>query len=545
MSKKVLSFLLIAVMGFTIFTGCGKSTGGTSDNTADKKSAKDGSKSPEKFTGYPMDQKDTELTWWVGQGYTLNEAYATAEESPFHKNLQDMVGVKINWQFPTAGTDANQAFNLMLNSETLPDIIYHSIMADIERYMEEGIIRDLSDDLEKNSPAYYSFITSNEMYDKHMKTDSGKYYGYGFFREDGGWNDTFQGPLIRQDWLDAQSLEAPKTISDWDNILKTFNKEYNAVFSGPWSRIKASAISGAFGAYTLADYKLYVDDDAKVQLAQAQPEWKDYMEKLHEWWEAGLIDQDITTNDDEAVRTKVLNGLTGLAYSSMGQLSNWATDAEKAGNGAKWVGMQYPTGDDGTLSMVYGGYGIGSSVAVITTSCPDEKLETAMRVLDYAYTDEGNLFWNFGKKGESWDYDDKGEPAYLDLVTKDPDGLNNAISKYGGSVWSGSCIQATKLLYLKNEPVAIEANDTWFYPNEKVTAKWVLPNGVTRTTEESNTLDELVSSIQTYVSETAVKYMTGEESLDSYDKFVKKLDDMGLPTVLKTNQAAYDRFLAR
>mgnify|MGYP000846012335 FL=1 len=545
MSKKMLSFLLIMVISFTVFTGCGKSTGGTADNTANKKPAKEEKKGSEKFAGYPMDKKDTEITWWVGTGYTPNEAYASADESPFHKNLQDMVGVKINWQFPTAGTDSNQAFNLMLNSDTLPDIIFHSIMADIERYMEEGIVRDLSDDLEKNSPAYYSFITSNEMYDKHMKTDSGKYYGYGFFREDGGWNDTYLGPLVRQDWLDEQNLEAPKTISDWDNVLKTFKKEYNAVFCAPWDRMKPSLISGAFGAYGLADYTLFVDKNNKVQLAQAQPEWKTYMEKLHEWWEAGLIDQDITTNDDDAVRTKVLNGLTGLAYSSMGQLSNWTTDAEKAGNGAKWVGLQYPTGDDGTLSMVRGGYGIGSTVAVITTSCPDEKLETAMRVLDYAYTDEGNLFWNFGKQGESWDYDDKEEPAYLDLVTKDPDGLNNAISKYGGSTWSGSCIQATKLLYLKNEPAAIEANDTWFYPNEDVTAKWTLPNGVTRTTEESNTLDELVSSIQTYVSETAVKYMTGEESPDTYDKFVKKLDDMGLPTVLKTNQAAYDRFLAR
>ena len=554
MSKKVLSFLLIIIMLFAILTGCTKNTGGTGDDTQTPKpagnsnSADDNSNNNEEtpeFAGYPMNKKDIELTWWVGQGYTLNEAYATPEESPFHSLLQEMVGVKINWQFPTAGTDATQAMNLMLASETLPDIIFNNIMKDIERYMEEGIVRDLTDDMESYSPAYYSFIKSNEIYDKYMKTDSGKYYGYGFFREDGGWNDTYQGPLIRQDWLDELGLESPKTISDWDNVLKAFKDKYGAVFSGPWSRVKASTISGAFGAYTLADYKLYIDENNKVQLAQAQPEWKDYLTKLHEWWEAGLIDKDLTTNDDAAVRTKALNGVTGLAYSSMGQLSNWVADAEQAGNGANWVGLQYPKGDDGTLSMVFGGYGIGSTVAVITTSCPDDKLETAMRVLDYAYTEDGNLYWNFGKQGESWDYDEKGEPAYLDVVTNDPDGLNNAISKYGGSTWSGSCIQATKLLYLKNKPVAIEANDTWFYPNEDVTAKWTFPSGVTLTTEESNTLDEVVSSISTYVSEMAVKYMTGEESLDNFDAFVEQLNSMGLPTVLETNQAAYDRFLAR
>jgi putative aldouronate transport system substrate-binding protein len=538
-----------------VISGCSKTTDTPSDTPTEKptETAKDNTDNTDTekeeevptFTGYPMDKQDTELTWWVGQGFTLNEAYATPEESPFHTLLQEMVGVKINWQFPTAGTDGTQAMNLMLASETLPDIIFNNIMGDIERYMEEGIVRDLSDHIEEWSPAFYSLIKSKDIYDKYMKTDSGKYYGYGFFREGGGWNDTYQGPLVRQDWLDAQGLKSPETIADWDNVLKVFKDKYDAVFSAPWSRFKATGISGAFGAYTLSDFKLFVDGNNKVQLANIQPEYKDYLAKLNEWWKAGLIDKDLTTNDDAGVRTKALNGVTGLAYSSMGQLSNWVDDAEKDGKGAIWKGLQYPKGNDGKLSMVFGGYGIGSVVSVITTSCPDEKLETAMRVLDYAYTDEGNLYWNYGKQGNSWDYDAKNEPAYLDIVTKDPNGLNNAISKFGGSTWSGSCIQATKLLYLKNKPAAIEANDLWFYPNEEVSAKWNFPSGVTLTTEESNTLDEVQSAISTYVSEMAVKFINGEEPIDNFDAYVQQVNGMGLDTVLQVRQAAYDRFLAR
>lgn len=168
-----------------------------------------------------------------------------------------------------------------------------------------------------------------------------------------------------------------------------------------------------------------------------------------------------------------------------------------------------------------------------------------MRLLDYAYTDEGFLYWNFGTKGVSWDYDENGEPAYTELVTQDPDGLNNAISKYSGSVWSGSCIQATKLLYLKNTEEAVKANDLWYYENKDVAENWKFPTGVTFTTDESNELDELVSAISTYVSEMAVKYITGEESLDNFDDFLEQLDAMGLQRVLEIYQEAYDRFLAR
>ncbi len=553
MAKRVLSILLVLSLFVFVLAGCSTSktttdegTDSTTDTQTDTPTDTDDEETEGfAFTGYPMDAKDVKLTWWVGHGFTLHESYASYEESPFHSGLSEHVGVDIEWQFPTAGTDGAQAFNLMLASDTLPDIFYWNVMRDAERYIDEGVIRDLTEYMPKYSPAYYKFIQSNEIYDKSMKTDSGKYYGYGFFREDGGWNDTYQGPVVRQDWLDELGLESPETISDWDNVLRAFNEKYGAVLTFPWYRFKSTGISGAFGAYGAIDFQLYIDDNGKVQLAQAQEEWKNYMAKLNEWWKTGLLDQDVMTTDDDIARTKALNGVVGLSYTSMGQLTNWISDANSAGTGAKWVGLQYPKGDDGTLSMVFGGYGIGEGISVITTSCPDEKLEIAMRVLDYAYTDEGHLYWNFGTKGVTWDYDENGEVAYTELVTEDPDGLNNAIAKYSGSVWSGSCIQATKLLYLKNSEESIKANDLWFYPNEEVTAKWKLPNGITLTVEESNELDDLVSAISTYVSEKAVNYITGEESFDGFNDYVAQLDKMGLQRVLEIYQGAYDRFMAR
>lgn len=538
MLRKILPVLLAGLVISTSLAGCSrdKGTSGTSP---------DGSVKESTFSGYPMNKKDVKLTWWVGQGYTLNAAYSKAEDSPFHKGLAEKLGITIDWQFPTAGTDSTQAMNLMLASETLPDIIFNNIMTDSERYMKENVIRDLTPYIQKYSPAYYKHLQSNKTYDKYMKTDSGKYYGYGFFREGGGWNDTYQGPIVRQDWLDAVGLQAPKKISEWDTVLKAFKDKYGAVFTAPWSRFRQGGISGAFGAYGSSDLIFYIDGNNKVQLAQAQKEWKDYLAKLNEWWKAGLLDQDLMTNDDAIVRTKVLNGKTGLAYSSMGQLSNWEADGKKANNGAKWIGLDYPKGNDGKLSMVFGGPGIGVVVSAITTSCPDEKLEIAMRALDYAYTEEGNLYWNYGTEGVSWKRDANGKPAYTELVTKDPNGLNDAISKYGGSTWSGSCIQATALLYMKNTETAIKANDTWFYPNEAVTSKWKYPSGVTLTADESNKLSDLTAAISTYVAEMCAKYITGAESLDSFDNFLKQLEKMNLKTVLETRQKAYDRYLAR
>jgi putative aldouronate transport system substrate-binding protein len=494
-----------------------------------------------------MDAKNQTISWFVTNGYVLNTSYGSARESPFHNGLQDMLGVNIDWQFPTSGTDLYQAFNLVMANEKLPDIIFHEVMADAERYIDEGTIYDLSPYIREWAPNYYAWLQSNPAYDKAFKTDSGKYYGFGFFREDGGWNDTYLGPVVRKDWLDAAGLPMPKTIDDWDKTLRVFKEQHGATLSFARSRIfdYGTFISGGFGAYTMLRFKLFIDPNNKVNAAHATAEYKNFLTTLNLWWRDGLIDQDFLSVDDTIARTNALNQKMGLSYTSMGQLSNWAADAENSGNGAVWVGLQYPTGNDGTIVMVPGGYGIGVNAAVITTSCPPEKLELVMRALDYAFSDEGNLYWNFGKQGVSWEYGPDGTPQYTALVLNDPDGLNSATDKYGGTTWSASGIQATLLLYLKNRQVAIDANDLWFYPNEAVSANWRLPNGITLTPEESERAAELQNAVATYAEEMAVSFITGREPLSNFDNFAARMNQMGLPELLKINQAGYDRYLAR
>ena len=499
------------------------------------------------FSGYPMDAKDQTITWFGSEGYVPNEAYASADQSPFHSGLKDMLGVNIKWDFPIRGTNSTQAINLVLASGDLPDVLFGAVMADAARYIEEGTFLDLTPHLQEWSPAYWKWIHTNPAYDRAMKTDEGQYYGYGFFREAGGWNDTYLGPVINKAWLDECGLKMPETIADWDVVLRTFKQRYGAVLSFAWSRVSGygTGIAGAFGAYSFADYRLYIDGNNKIQLANIQPEYRNQLVKWNEWWNEGLIDQDVLTINDTMARTNALNKKMGISITSMGQMSNWRLDGETSNNGSDWIGLQYPKGNDGTLVCVPGGYGIGSVVAAVTSSVKPEKLQLVMRALDYAYTDDGNLYWNFGKKGVSWDYGPDGAPMYLPLVTNDPNGLNDAIDKYGGSTWSGNCIQATILLYLKNTTQSIDANDLWFYPNEAISAKHTIPNGLTLTAQESTRAAELRAAIQTYVDEASIQFVTGQINFNTWDAYVARVNSMGAPELINIYQAAYDRYLKR
>ena len=173
-----LAFFLFMVAG-NVFAGGGGQQRGYVDPRTVQQSIN--------FTGYPMNARNQTISWFIGEGYQPNQTFASAADSPFHNILQEMLGVNIDWIVPIAGTAQAQALNLILASGDLPDVLFGGgLMADAERYIDEGTFHDLSPYMQQWSPAFYRWINTNPAYDKAMKTDSGRYYGYGFFREDGG-----------------------------------------------------------------------------------------------------------------------------------------------------------------------------------------------------------------------------------------------------------------------------------------------------------------------------------------------------------------------
>ena len=185
-------------------------------------------------------------------------------------------------------------------------------------------------------------------------------------------------------------------------------------------------------------------------------------------------------------------------------------------------------------------------------------MKLCLQVLDYAYTQEGFLYWNYGIEGESWVMDETtGLPKWTALVAEDTS--TDPMIKYNGSTWSGSCIQATNLLYLKNSQLAIEANDAWFYLGmgrdteeldkvREITSGHKWPNGVTFTTEESDELDLYTANLGTYVVEQCVSFLVGNVDVNddaAWNAYLAGLDTYKLPRVLEIYQACYDRYLAR
>ena len=510
---------------------------------------------------YPLDGTKT-ITWYSQDSHNVHSDFSDWHDSPFHVTLSKQLGINIEWVLPTTGADGTVFTNTLLaDPEHLPNIMEAYFMNNATQYLDDGLIWDLTPYLEEYAPAYWAWLHSNPAYDKAMKTDDGRYYAFGFFREDGGWNDSYQGPVVRKDWLEECGLEIPKTISEFENVIRVFKEKYGAVFTSAFSpRFYQMGLSGAFGAYgNVNSGYLYEIRDGKVILAQTTDEYRNWLRWFSGIYKEGLVDTDLLTVDDTNVQQKVETGLSGISLTSMGQMNLWNNHMEAAGNGRPWIGIPYPTNDEGEIYTIFGGSGIGSITGVVTNSVKDEEtLKLCLKALDYAYTKEGFLFWNYGIEGDSWYMNEEtGLPAWTDLVAKDTS--NDPMVKYNGTTWSGSCIQATNLLYLKNSQASIDANDAWFYLGmgrdtdqmEKVLDvtsghKW--PTGVTFTTEESDELDLYNANLGTYVVEQCTSFLVGNKDVNddaAWNEYINGLGQYHVDRVLELRQNCYDRYLAR
>ena len=456
---------------------------------------------------YPIDT-EMELSLWSRESLSVNDAYASWEESPNHTAIAEKTGVKIEWLYPAKGSDGNES--LMWMQDELPNMVY-TYLTPIRgaELISDGLVCDLTDYLPEYAPDFWEYINrpENSIELKGIRTEDGKIFGIPNIKE-GTYNLTWQGPYVRQDWLDECGLDYPVTVEEWENLLITFKEKYNAVFAAEMGSLNGSGfMASGFDALGFLNAAICVDD-GKVVIAQMQPEWKEMMEVVHKWWDMGLIDKDCLTLDNDGVRNKAVNNEVGVTFGALSFGTNLRKDAAAENTGADWVGMEMPRTAPGepTSMIKCSASKLANYYTVVTTGCNEDELIMALEFLNYGYTEEGMMYWNFGVEGETYTLDEEGIPQWTELITDDPSGLASATTRYtfGGA---GPTVQLAQLVKSKNDPVIAAAVDKWIENTEA--PSHYLPS-ISLTEEENEIYVEKWNAISTYINEESMKFWSGD-----------------------------------
>lgn len=479
------------------------------------------------------------ITYWCILDANTSQTASNLGDTQFAKKLMEVTGAKIEYQHPAQG-QAGEKFNIMVAMGNLPDIIEYSwnsgYPGGFSKAMSDGVIQAI--DAEKEAPNMMAYIKEHPELDKMLKTDDGKYYGYPFIRGD-EYLLTSAGMIVRDDWLSDLGIADPETIDDWTAMLTAFKEKKGAkapltVTSGFISN--QGVIVGAFGIYD----GLYIDGGT-VKYGPMEDAYKDFLVQMNSWYQAGLLDADYASVDGSTIQSNMLNGVSGATFGSCGQgIGKWMAAAPDDKYSLK--GVKYPVLKKGDVPQ-FGNYQypVTPTVAVISRDCKNKELCT--KVLDYGYGAEGQMLFNFGIEGESYNMVD-GYPTYTDLITKNPEGLSMsaALAKYTRAHTESAFIQDKRYMeQYANLPQQKAALTNWMATNMK---EHRMPD-VSLTSEQQSDISTLLENLDTYKSEMQAKFIMGVEPIENFDKFRDELRNRGVEKYLGYQQEAYERYLKR
>ena len=559
--KKVLALMLVLILAMSLFTACGG--GETASTPAPSQSQQTPSESqkpaestkedtPTATTEEPKDdvsslplcEEKTTLTLWVGISSNVANVVDNMADTAFFRELEERTNVHIEFQHPSSGGEA-QAFNLMISSNDLPDMIRCSdsypYPGGMDQAVEDGYFLDLTDLVPQYCPNflkaaenYASQLADPDLYMKSIKTEDGRIVTIGQIMTVP--QGDFAGYYFRKDWLDDLGLDEPVTYEDWEQALTKFKEEKGAtapLLLQPSGYDGFNSLSAGYGVPS-SFYQI----DGTIHYGPMDDGWKDYMTMLSRWYANGLIDPDYMSSPYWPDQAMIVTGKAGAFFTMYTLIAMYENGNEDPG--ALYVPVPSPVKQPGDKNMFAGTQIAGTGIVISQDS---KNAELCLKWLNYLYSEEGSLFANYGIEGDTFEYVD-GVPQYNEKVT--------ANEQYSFS--EAMCYYTMPSGYLPNlqdwrrELASVPAKDTANYdvfPSNKV-AERTIPNvQKMMNAEEATEYAKLNADVSTIMAEATAGFITGTKSLGEWDDYVSKLKTAGIDRLIEIVQGAYDRFTGK
>ena len=468
---------------------------------------------------------------------TMMDLEDFSEQVAMVKMINEATNVYIDFNAVAGGFVEQEAFNLMIAADDYTDIIgvMNYYTTGHEGAIDDGIIIDLYDDLKEYAPNYWNLLTSDPNAYMTMRTQSGYMGCIAQLLKKAGTEN--QGMIIRKDWLKAAGMEIPETMDEMEQYLTYCKDNYGAYAYLQYEGMDTdwgSAFNISPGAFNVID--------GKVVHSYTTQGFKDYLAKMNDWYKKGLFNDDFYNDTDiTTVRTDMANDLCSFVDGSAEGMSN-IFDMNPNNTAMELTAMRYPKAEG--VDEIHVGYESqlikNSDTWAVSTACGDHT--ALLKLVNWLYSEEGQLMYNWGEEGVAFEYDANGDPQWTDLVVNNADGLNFMFASYlyatgVGSVYFPGVYDMEKGFYSYNDD-QLEAVDILA---DLTDGAYNLPKYATLTTDELTEYNSYATDLETYADAEVLKFILGDRSLDEVDAFVDQLYDMGLQEMTDLYQTAYDR----
>lgn len=500
------------------------------------------------------------MTFFAPQGK------APLEDNLYTKLVEQKFNVKINWSLSPSDSLKDKR-QLLLASGDYPEVFLEGKFSytDLQTYGKQGVFIPLNDLIDKYAPNLKKFMENKPYVKDAMTAPDGNIYGIPRVNE--CYHCTYsQKYWINKEWLDKLGLKVPTTTDELYTVLKAF-KERDPNGNGKPDEIPLTGApnknvwNGNIDAYLMNAF-IYNDNDkylllkdGKVDFAANKPEWKQGLEYMHKLYKDGLIDPASFTQNDQAVGQLGNREGDEVVGSITTALLSYLVDPYKKENTRHkhWVIVPPLKGPNG-VQLAGVSQGIGEFEFAITNKATKEQQIAAIKIADYAFTEEGALYSEYGplegtgwKKAEPGELNYDGKPAkysFKDLKPRDPNAVvNESWSLMGPKDMSKEFRDS---FASNQDPLSPDGYETRLAQATKqyepYAPKEVYPTGVWIRPEDADAAAQLTPAIKDYVMSNMAQFIIGKKDLDKdWDSYVKGFDGLNLKQYLDIYQRALSK----
>ena len=556
--KKIISCVLI--INLLILCGCGDSgaTPSTREN-AETKEEYEAALYTARTT--PSGKYPEQLTYTLGKLSGANNSNLpdgeTYENNAYTRLLNERLNVQNQDVFEAMDEQYTDNVTMVIAQNDLPDVMIVEDLDELQYLVDNDMIADLTDsynncmsDTIKNIYGSYG----RDILD--VVTFDGKIMAIPETNISDGPNLIW----LRKDWMDALGLSAPRTLSDVEEIIRQF-KEKDPGHNGTGNTVglvcDTSLCGGCgysseytldiiFAAYGAFPKQWIYDGDGNVVYGSVQPEAKEALAHIHELYKEGILDQDFLMRTSSNLIELIVDGQCGSFFGPWWAPNNPLMQAVEQNKDAEWQPYLIATEESGLTSY----HTQNPSGKYIVVRKGYEYPEIACKIIsvlfDYLrYNDRDNQeIVDYYKENVdptarpfaiNVDYNNAlqicyGELNHVFAGNKSADDLNVLEYSYYEACES----------YLKDAENA--SAEDWAAYTSRITACKILNDGRTNKVEslyfgETETMVTDWWSLENLESDTYLKIVTGESSLDEFDRFVENWYQNGGETITKEVRA--------
>lgn len=528
--KKALLYLTLLSMLGTLLWGC------SNDN---KKEDNTGTNVEENFNkeGLPIVNEPITLDVLTVRWGNMGDSFTS---NTWLQELEKNSNVKINWQVMSTN-DWGEQKSVMLASGKLPDVIIGDLAFENSDIINNSsYFRQLDDYIDQYMPNLKAAMEETPMMKKISTFPDGKMYSLPARLPSRP--KTASQPVINKAWLDELELDVPTNIDELYNVLKAF-KEQDPNQNGKQDELPISTTGdidlnmlNIFGISDLRGNNMMIKDGKLVYYPTSEA-YKEGLKWMHKLYTEGIIDKESFTQDETMLSAKRQNPdapLIGFTY-------QWTPDAVFGQWSDQYMTIPSIKGPDGKGYQTGEPDGLSYRRNEVLITTFNKYPEVTARWIDQFYTGEASIqnFW--GAIGTSIEKSDDGTYSLMappEGTSADAWYWEKSLRDFGPKYVSPSFEEKIKLDPTTGDGLKLELDKLGA---DDVTVPF--PD-VMYTPEEYQELPTLTTDINSFILSTRAQWVLNGDIDQNWDAYVKQLNDMGLPKLIKIYEDAYERYMS-